>query len=122
MTAFPEKCNTCGRTVENAEEIVLETVKSRPSVSGLKQSIDDDGSMIVELFRNCICGSTLIDAFNDRQGLPSKGEERRKRFAELQTFLVEEHAVDSIVARNELLKVMGGERSKILSKTLPPKK
>jgi hypothetical protein len=121
-SAFPKKCNTCGRTFENAEEFVLETEKLRPSVSGLKQSMDDDGSMIVELFRNCTCGSTLMDAFNDRRDLSSKGEKRRKRFAELQTFLIEEHDVDSIVARNELLKVMRGERSKILSKILPPKK
>jgi hypothetical protein len=121
-SAFPKKCNTCGRTFENAEEFVLETEKLRPSVSGLKQSMDDDGSMIVELFRNCTCGSTLMDTFNDRRDLSSKGEKRRKRFAELQTFLVEKHDVDNIVARNELLKVMRGERSKILSKILPPKK
>jgi hypothetical protein len=121
-SAFPKKCNTCHRTFENAEEFILETEKLRPSVSGLKQSMDDDGSMIVELFRNCTCGSTLMDAFNDRRDLSSKGEKRRKRFAELQTFLVEEHDVDSIVARNELLKVMRGESSKILSKILPPKK
>jgi hypothetical protein len=121
-SAFPKKCNTCGRTFENTEEFVLETEKLRPSASGLKQSMDDDGSMIVELFRNCTCGSTLMDAFNDRRDLSSKGEKRRKRFAELQTFLVEEHNVDSGIARNELLKVMKGEHSEVLSKILPPKR
>ena len=29
-SAFPKKCNTCGRTFENAEEFVLETEKLRP--------------------------------------------------------------------------------------------
>ncbi|MFT6101756.1 MAG: hypothetical protein ACJATV_000561 [Granulosicoccus sp.] len=121
-SAFPKKCNTCGRTFENAKEFVLETEKLRPSVSGLKQSLDDDGSMIVELFRNCTCGSTLMDAFNDRRDLSAKGEKRRKRFSELQTFLVEKHGLDSLVAREELLKVMRGETSKILSQILPPRK
>lgn len=121
-SAFPKKCNTCGRTFDNADEFIKETEKIRPEVSGLKQTVDDDGSTMVELFRNCPCGSTLMDAFNDRRDLSGKGEKRRKRFQELQTFLIEEHHLDTSTARDELLKVMRGERSEILSKILPPSK
>ena len=66
---FPKKCSTCGRTFNTAEEFIQQTELIRPEISGLKQSIDDEGLAIVELFRNCPCGSTLMDAFNNRRDM-----------------------------------------------------
>ncbi len=119
-SAFPKKCSTCGRSFESAEEFIKETEIIRPSVSGLKQSPDEDGSMIVELFRNCPCGSTLMDAFNNRRDMSEKGEKRRKRFAQLIEYLKEQHKVEHEVARDELLKVMRGEKSELLTNIKPP--
>lgn len=121
-SAFPKKCSTCERIFHDSEQFIKETEVVRPTVSGLKQTQDDDGSVIVELFRNCLCGSTLMDAFNDRRDLSDKGEKRRQRFAELQAYLVKEHTIESDVARDELLKVMRGESSELLSDISPPKK
>ncbi|MFT5421051.1 MAG: hypothetical protein ACI9D5_001806 [Candidatus Endobugula sp.] len=121
-SAFPKKCSTCGRSFKNAGDFIRETELIRPSVSGLKQSMDDDGSMIVELFRNCTCGSTLMDAFNNRRDMSAKGERRRKRFAELVNYLQEHHNIDMKTARDEILKVMRGEKSKLLAGISPPTK
>ena len=121
-SAFPKKCSTCERTFESAEEFIKETEYIRPSVSGLKQSMDDDGSMIVELFRNCTCGSTLMDAFNNRRDMSEQGEKRRQRFSELMNYLQEEHQMELDIARKELLKVMRGEKSPLLTKIKPPSK
>ena len=57
-SAFPKKCETCGRMFETADQFLKETQDIRESVTGLKQSRDDDGAIIVEAFRNCPCGST----------------------------------------------------------------
>ena len=114
-SAFPKKCATCGRTFESADDFIQETEHIRPEISGLKQSMDDDGAMIVELFRNCPCGSTLMDAFNDRRNLSPSGEKRRLRFKELQEYLSREHHLSASDARDELLNFMRGEPSHILS-------
>ncbi|MCK9987662.1 MAG: hypothetical protein AzoDbin1_04134, partial [Azoarcus sp.] len=42
-----------------------------------------DGQVIVELFRNCVCGSTLMDCFRDRRDTSEAGLRRRARFGEL---------------------------------------
>ena len=119
-SAFPKKCSTCGRTFNTAVEFIQQTELIRPEISGLKQSIDDEGLAIVELFRNCPCGSTLMDAFNNRRDMSPQGEQRRKRFAELIDYLENHHQLDVDTARAELLKVMKGEKSNILSHIKPP--
>lgn len=53
---FPKRCLACGR-------------------SGLKQSVDDGGHVIVELFRHCVCGSTLMDCFTDRRDASETGKQ-----------------------------------------------
>ena len=81
--------------------------------SGLKQSYDDDGRVVVELFRNCVCGSTLMDCFNNRRETSADGERRRRRFSELIELLIGEGMVRDF-AQLELLKVLRGEPSDIL--------
>ena len=117
-SSFPKQCNNCGRVFESAEQFIAETDRIHKTKTGLKQSQDDDGAMIVELFRNCPCGSTLMDLFSDRRDLSEHGEERRIKFEALIEFLAS-HDIERELARTELLKVMQGDKSKLISSLLP---
>jgi ribosomal protein S27AE len=119
--SFPKKCPNCGRVFETAEQFLLETQDMGLLKSGLKQSEDDDGHTIVEAFRNCPCGSTLMEFFADRRDMTEAGNKRRNKFNELLDYL-ERNEIDRAIARRELLKVMKGEKSDILSKISTPEK
>lgn len=118
-SAFPKRCRNCGRTYQNAAEFVAATEPLAADKSGLKQSLDDDGRAIVELFRNCVCGSTLMDCFNDRRDFSEAGLRRRQRFGELLAHL-ESQGLDPAIARSELLKVLRGQGSEILRRYAAP--
>ena len=60
--SFPKQCATCGKRYETVEQFVFETESLRKS-TGLKEDFDDNDQIIVGLFRNCSCGSTLMDEF-----------------------------------------------------------
>ena len=119
-SAFPKQCPTCGRKYESAAEYWAATQPIGQGRSGLKQSTDD-GSTIVEAFRNCVCGSTLMDFFRDRRDVSEAGLNRRKRFGELLEYLASQ-SLDREVARTELLKVLRGEGSPLLRNFKPPTK
>jgi len=118
-TAFPKQCAYCGRTFESVDEFLKETENIRPTVTGLKEATEEDGSKIVEVFRNCTCGSTLMEFCDDRRDLSDAGLKRRERFDELLMFL-ESNNIEKDLARSELIKVMKGEKSDILSNITPP--
>ncbi len=115
QTAFPKKCPTCGRVYENEEQYIAATEAVRPAKSGLKESFDDDDNQIVELYRNCVCGSTLMEFFGDRRDNSPNGVKRREIFGQLLDLLVED-GVDPEVARLELLKKLYGKKSDLLDK------
>lgn len=110
--AFPKVCATCGKRYESVDDFVAQT-KAIRGASGLKQDMDDDDQVIVSLFRNCTCGSTLMDEFNNRRDLTKAGIQRREKFGELLDRLVES-GVESETARSELLKVLQGKGSRLL--------
>ena len=112
-SSFPKKCANCGRTFESAEQYLLETEDINTSTTGIKQSEDEDGTKILEVFRNCPCGSTLLDFFCDRRDLSGAGTKRREKFDELLDFL-NKNGLDREIARTELIKVIRGEKSEIL--------
>jgi len=120
-SSFPKVCKSCGKRYETAEEFMRETENIRAGQSGLKQSYDDDDHSIVEAFRNCSCGSTLMDFFSDRRDVSQSGLARREKFGDLLDFLVE-NALDAEIARTELMKVVRGDKSEILAQYKPPKK
>ena len=111
--SFPKRCNSCGRVFNSAEEFAAATQSVQAGRSGLKQSVGDDGQTIVELFRNCPCGSTLMDTFDNRRDATSAGIKRRQRFHEVLQML-RSRGVDPAQARSELLKLMRGQPSAIL--------
>lgn len=119
-SAFPKSCACCGRTYKTAEEFIKATEKIPTATSSLKSSIEDDGSTVVEVFRNCPCGSTLMDEFGDRRDMSDKGNGRRAHFNRMMDYL-ETKGIAREVARIELLKVLRGEKSKLLSTIPPPK-
>lgn len=118
-SAFPKRCPTCGRTFESAAEFVAQTQPVRASHSGVKAAQDDNGVALLEIYRNCPCGSTLMDFFSERRDVSDKGLQRRQRFGELFDYLVA-NGMDKAIARTELLKVMRGEPSEVLKNIAPP--
>ncbi|WP_211167388.1 hypothetical protein, partial [Aromatoleum evansii] len=114
---FPKRCSACGRKYCDADDYIAQTQRVGNGRSGLKQAVDDDGQVIVELFRNCVCGSTLMDCFRDRRDASEAGLRRRARFGELIEMLVAQ-GLDRERARTELLKVLRGEPSTTLQARL----
>ena len=106
--SFPKVCRNCGRKYEDAAEFLAATRQVRPDHTGLKESIDEGGGAIVEVFRNCTCGSTLLESFSDRRDQSPNGLLRRKRFGEMLDKLVAD-GVEFGLARTELLKLMRGQ-------------
>ena len=112
--SFPKQCASCGRHYASAEDFIAQTEALRDGVSGLKSSLDEKDKPIVELFRNCLCGSTLMDCFDDRRDLSEPGLKRRKLFGQLLKML-EGKGIGPEMARVELLKILRGEHSPALS-------
>jgi hypothetical protein len=113
-SAFPKRCQSCGREYRNSAEFLAATLPLRSNASGLKQSSDDDGHMIVELFRNCVCGSTLLESYWNRRDLSDAGVTRRKRFQDMVEKLIATGCPAETV-RAELLKLMHGQPNDILN-------
>jgi hypothetical protein len=111
-SSFPKKCSSCGKVYESSEQFVSKT-SDISGQSGLKSSEDDYGEQIVELFRNCICGSTLMECFNDRRDLSKAGLKRRELFGRLMAML-EKKGLAADQARTELLKLIRGKHSRVL--------
>ncbi|MGR8932537.1 MAG: oxidoreductase [Gammaproteobacteria bacterium] len=107
-SAFPKKCRTCGYVYQTAEQFFEETRDMALNRSSLKAAEEDDGSTIVEVFRNCRCGSTLMDEFACRRDQSEKGKQRREAFARMEKILSDRGYPNDTV-RNELLKFMRGE-------------
>jgi hypothetical protein len=117
-TTFPKRCRCCGRSFTDVADYVMQTEAMPNGRRSLKQSLDDDGKVIVDLFRNCPCGSTLMDSFGDRRDATTQGEARRQRFDELMKYLLA-HEMPATTARLELLKVLRGEQSELLAAIHP---
>ncbi len=114
-SAFPKQCTTCGRRFETVEAFIRETRAVGQGHTGLKRAIDDAGQPVIELFRNCPCGSTLMDCFNDRRDLSNEGLKRRQLFDRF-FVLLQNRGMSAPAARVELLKILRGEGSHALEK------
>jgi hypothetical protein len=117
--AFPKKCRNCGRIFETPEDFFQETASIKADQTGLKECLDENAQAFVEAYRNCPCGSTLMDHFTNRRDMSAAGQARRDKFDEMLAFLMNA-GLDPVTARDELLKVARGGKSKILSKIKPP--
>ncbi len=113
-SSFPKRCGNCGRTFETTKQYLKET-ETLASGSGLKASFDDDDQPILEVYRNCICGSTLMDFFSDRRDLSEKGLKRRELFQKILNFL-ENKGVAPGEGRKALLEFMRTGESELLAR------
>ena len=113
-SAFPKTCSVCGKTYETADMFLIETQNMPNGRSSLKEALEEDGTTIVEVFRNCMCGSTLMDEFNCRRDDSIQGVKRRAEFDSLLQILQKQH-IPTEIARTEILKVIHGENSEMLN-------
>lgn len=112
-SAFPKVCQSCGQRYETAEDYIAKTKTVGQSASGLKHAEEDDGLYIVELFRNCVCGSTMLEFFNDRRDTSERGLKRREIFGQLLDKLMAA-GMDRATAHAELIKVLRGKESTLI--------
>lgn len=112
-STFPKHCRNCGRVYASTDEFFAATRPVRADHTGLKEGLDDAGRPIVELFRNCACGSTLLESFHNRRDLSPAGLKRRARFDELLGKL-KAAGVDADTARAELLKMVRGQANSLI--------
>lgn len=112
-TTFPKTCSTCGAIYKNSADFLTKTQTVYGGKSGLKGSLDDNDQPIIELYRNCSCGSTLMNFFSDRRDNSEKGNRRREVFEKLLVQL-EQKGVPRKAGRVELLKLLKGEESELL--------
>lgn len=80
---FPRKCHNCGQEYASEEDFLEKTQSIRAGRSSLKESEDDDGQVIVEVYRNCVCGSTMMDEFHSRRDMSPQGIKRREEYDRL---------------------------------------
>jgi hypothetical protein len=105
--SFPRRCRNCGAEYASVEDWLARTAPV-PRGSGLKAAPDDSGAELVELFRNCTCGSTLMETFDDRRDLSAAGERRRRYFGRLLEAL-QRRGMDRAEARAELMAARRGQ-------------
>lgn len=122
-SSFPKHCNDCGKVFETANQFIAETKTARQGTSGLKQSVDDDKMTIVEVYRNCSCGSTLMEFFSDRRDTSDAGNKRRSLFNKLLLHL-ESKGLNQTESRDYLLRVLRGQATEadreLISSRKPP--
>jgi hypothetical protein len=100
-TSFPKKCANCGREYQSVEEYILETEGLEKGI----KAVEDEGEHFLEMYRNCVCGSTLMDFFQDRRDLSERGLKRRAAFGKVLDALVE-RGFERDLVRQELLKLL----------------
>lgn len=108
--AFPKRCNSCGRVFETAQQFITESKALRVGVTGLKQGYDDDERPIVEVYRNCPCGSTLMDLFSNRRDTSEEGGQRRQLFNTAKSYLIS-RGLSPSEARLCLIRLLRGDAS-----------
>lgn len=113
--AFPKRCRACGRVYRDFPEF-LSLTDPMYSGSGLKE-VTDDGGICVEVYRNCRCGSTLMDVARDRRDESEAGRRHREKFDLMVRKLVAA-GIERRRAREELLSLLHGGSSEVIAELL----
>jgi hypothetical protein len=117
-SSFPRKCPNCGREYPTLEAFLKETIKLEGR-TGLTENLgcpDEGDEPIVELYRNCVCGSTMMEFFSNRRDTSEQGLRRRQLFDDLLKQMVAK-GVSEIEARKALLLMLRfNKRSQVLEK------
>lgn len=91
IQAFPRKCQSCGKEYADEQQFLAETTSVAHAPSDIRSVRDDeaDGNVYLEVFRNCVCGSTLMELFHSRRDLSEEGLTRRQLFDSMLAILLE---------------------------------
>ena len=88
--AFPKQCRNCGKVYANEQQFLAETSAAAHASSDIRPERDnDDSNVYLEVFRNCSCGSTLMELFHSRRDLTEQGLTRRQLFDSMLGILLE---------------------------------
>lgn len=114
--SFPQECNTCGKVYDSLAELLDDTdTVGEPGT--FVDSLGYEDSPFIDMCRNCSCGSSLMVVFESRRDLSEAGQKRREKFQTMMELVVSE-GVDRGTARTELLKILSGRPSKVISEQL----
>lgn len=80
--SFPKTCRTCGKVYASEFQFFNET-SLVPASDRTIREISDEDDIYLEVFRNCSCGSTLMEYFSSRRDLSEKGIRKRMLFETL---------------------------------------
>lgn len=112
-SSFPKTCSVCGKVYKNSDQFLSETQNMPNGRSSLKEAIEDNGTTIVEVFRNCACGSTLMDEFSSRRDNSSRGQKKRQQFDKLLNIL-QQQGIPTEIGRREIINFINGQHSDII--------
>jgi hypothetical protein len=113
-STFPKTCRSCGYVYISAEQFFIETQDMPHGRSSLRSAIEDDGLILVEAFRNCRCGSTLMDEFGCRRNHSETGIKQRLAFDNmLRAMQARNIATDA--ARMEIIKFLKGQPNTLVA-------
>jgi len=109
---FPKRCSSCGRVYKTLDDF-LDQTQDLDGSSGVVAMRGHRRSFTIGVFRNCVCRSTLLVPCKDRRGRTPHQLKRRRIFGRLLDTL-EKTGWKRSEARQELAKLMRGEKSKIM--------
>ncbi|MBD9355714.1 oxidoreductase [Methylomonas albis] len=113
-STFPKTCASCGYVYISAEQFFIDTQDMPRGRSSLRSAIEDDGLILVEVFRNCRCGSTLMDEFGCRRDHSERGERQRQAFDTILKVL-QSKGIAVAVARVEIIKFLQGQPTTLIA-------
>lgn len=104
-SAFPQECQHCHKTYNSLDQLLNET---QP---GDEQN-EHNGNVAIS--RLCQCQQPIKVAFSDRRAKGELARKRRELFQHLLDVLTD-NGMPHGMAKSEIIKVMRGERSSILT-------
>lgn len=113
-STFPKTCASCGYVYISAEQFFIDTQDMPRGRSSLRSAIEDDGLILVEVFRNCRCGSTLMDEFGCRRDHSERGERQRQAFDTILKIL-QSKGIAVAVARVEIIRFLQGQPTTLIA-------
>lgn len=84
--AFPKVCRKCQKVYRDEFEFFSETLPVphvRSEIRAVEDDPDEPEDFYLEVYRNCKCGSTLMERFHSRRDMSPAGMERRKAFEDM---------------------------------------
>lgn len=109
---FPKACKSCGRVYRDAKAFIEQTLPASIA-KGIKPAHGNNGQEILEIFRNCHCGATLMSPFYSRRGSSGLASECRQQFDKLVTQMTLSGRTQE-AAQGELRQVITGGYADIL--------